>query len=127
MDENHHSRLLEEIATEYKDVLENSEQGIYIYLDDTHKICNEKFSSLLGYDSPTEWAEVSENFPTAFVDPKSQEVLINSYQEAMEMCVGTKIEVTWKKKSGEPIESEVILVPVSNGGHLFALHFVSTS
>lgn len=125
MDEHHHENLIDEISNEYKDILDNSEQAIYIYLDDDHKVCNEKFASLLGYESSQEWADVKESFPQAFVADESQETLVNTYQEAMEQSKGSKIKISWKKKTGETVDSEVILVPVSHQGHLFALHFVS--
>lgn len=125
MDEQHHENLIQEISKEYKDILKNSNQGIYIFLDDNHKVCNQKFASLLGYESPEEWADVKENFPDAFVASESQETLVNTYQEAMEQDRGSKIQVSWKKKNGDTINTEVILVPVSHQGHLFALHFVS--
>lgn len=124
MDE-HHGNLIEEISKEYKEILENSDQAVYIYLDDEHKVCNEKFASLLGYESPEKWAEVKENFPSAFVAEESQETLVNTYIDAMEKYTAAKIKVSWKKKTGDVVETEVILVPVSHSGHTFALHFVS--
>jgi hypothetical protein len=123
MDE--HQDLIQEISGEYKDILANSSQAVYIFLDDDHKVCNEKFASLLDYNSPEEWAAVKENFPVAFVADQSQEILVNTYQKAMEECVGSKIKVSWKKKTGGNVDTEVILVPVSHNGHLFALHFIS--
>ena len=121
----HHESLIDEILKEYKDILKNSDQGVYIFLDDNHKVCNEKFASLLGYESATDWAGVKESFPVAFVAEESQDALVTAYQEAMEQCKGSKIKVSWKKKTGSTVNTEVILVPVSYHGHLFALHFVS--
>jgi len=57
MGENHHESLVEGIAKEQKELLEKSEQGIFIYLDDTHKVCNEKFAAILGYSAAKEWAK----------------------------------------------------------------------
>lgn len=125
MDEHHHENLIEGVSKEYKDILENSKQGVYLYLDDAHKVCNEKFASLLGYESAEEWAEVSGSFPDAFVAEESQEELVTSYQEAMENFIGSVIKVAWKKKSGGTVSTNVILVPISQDGHLLALHFVS--
>ena len=50
MDEHqHHEQLVKGIAEQMKPVLEKSEQAIYLYLDDNHKVCNKKFADLLGY------------------------------------------------------------------------------
>ncbi|MBI5045321.1 MAG: PAS domain-containing protein [Candidatus Levybacteria bacterium] len=126
MDEHqHHQDLMQSLSQEYSDILSNSEQGVYIYLDDAHKICNANFASLLGYSSEKEWTMIDSPFPDAFVAEESQEALISSFQDAMEKNVGSTQSVVWKKKDGSTIESTVILVPIAHQGHTFALHFVS--
>lgn len=122
----HHDQLIQSITKEYQDILANSEQGVYIYLDDLHKVCNKKFANLLGYESEDEWAKIEESFPQVFVADESQETLVSSFQDAMEKGIGSTNEIVWKKKDGETVNTTVILVPVSNEGHLFALHFVSS-
>ncbi|HRN95889.1 MAG TPA: PAS domain-containing protein [Candidatus Levybacteria bacterium] len=126
MDEHqHHEELIQFLINEYQEVLANSEQDVYIYLDDQHKVCNEKFSSLLGYESADEWATIDTSFPETFVADKSQEILITAYQDAMEKKIGSTNNITWKKKDGSTVDTQVILVPIAHDGHLFALHFVS--
>ncbi|MBP9718920.1 MAG: PAS domain-containing protein [Candidatus Levybacteria bacterium] len=126
MDEHHHhEELIQSITKEYQDILANSEQGIYIYLDDLHKVCNKKFATLLGYQSEDEWAKIEKSFPDVFVADQSQETLISSFQDAMEKNIGSANKIVWKKKDGSTISSTVFLAPISHNGHVFALHFVS--
>jgi hypothetical protein len=108
-------------------VFDSSSQAMYVYLDDDCRTCNQKFASLLGYDSPADWEQVNVEgmFPKAFVDPKSQQTLVSAYQRAMEEMAASTVKVFWKKKSGGSVETTVVLVPVAYEGHLFALHFVS--
>ncbi len=120
-----HMELISGIAKQMKTILDSSQQAIYIYLDDIHKVCNGKFASLLGYRSPEEWADVTTSFPEAFVDPSSQEMLVSAYQQAMDKLIPANIKVTWKKKSGGSVATSVILVPIAYEGHVFALHFIS--
>lgn len=120
-----HADLLSELATELEPLLEESKQAIYVYLDDGNKVCNEKFAALLGYDSAAEWAEVEGSFPVLFVDEKSQDTLIETFQKAMQDLTASTITVHWKKKSGGTVETTVMLVPISYKNHVFALHFVS--
>ncbi len=122
----HHEHLIADIGKEYAEILGNSEQGIYIYLDDTHKLCNEKFAKLLGYSSADEWAKSEGSFTDLFVDEQSQQNLVSAYQKAMEKLAGSQIDVNWKKKDGGSVKTEIILVPVSFGGEVFALHFVTS-
>ncbi|HEY6586550.1 MAG TPA: hypothetical protein VIY97_05185, partial [Candidatus Methanoperedens sp.] len=86
---------------------------------------NQKFASLLGYKSVEELSAVSEPFIEAFVMEKSQKILISAYRNAMEDKIGSDIEVSWKKKTGESVKTKVIIVPISYMGELLALHFIS--
>ncbi len=119
-----HGDLLSELAEQLEPLFEESQQAIYVYLDDGNKVCNEKFASLLGYDSAEEWAQMEGSFPALFVDESSQDTLIETFQKAMENVTASTIKVQWKKKSGETVDSTVILAPISYKGHLFALHFI---
>ena len=122
--EKEHKRIIDEAAEQFKEILENSEQSVYIYLDDVNKVCNRNFASLLGYKSPKEWAGVTENFPTTFVAKKSQRALVSAYQSAMSSLVGSTMAVTWKTKDGRDVESTTIIVPFAHNGHMMALHFI---
>jgi len=123
-EEQHHEELIKGISKQMESILDSSEQAIYIYLDDIHKVCNEKFASLMGYGSPEEWAKVEDSFPE-FVDQGSQQPLVTAYRQAMEKLIPANIKVTWKKKSGGTVGTSVVMVPIAYDGHLFALHFIS--
>ena len=122
-DHGHHEDLIGGISRQLEPLFKNSTQGIYIYLDESHKACNEKFSSLLGYESPEEWAAL-EPFTEKLVAEKSQEALVTAYQNAMEKFEGSSQEIVWKKKDGSEVSKTVILVPITYEGHTVALHFI---
>lgn len=123
-DHGDHDELIRDLGNEFREILDTSGQGIYLYLDDAHKLCNARFASLLGYGSPAEWAAVQRSFPDAFVAEQSQHALIGAYQDAMEEGTGSTFAATWKRRDGGTVDSSVILVPISFGGHVLALHFV---
>ena len=120
----HHDAVMHDLEREYREILETSEQGVYVYLDDVHKLCNARFANLLGYPSAEEWAGVQRPFPEAFVAVQSHEALIGAYQDAMERRIGSTFSVTWKGAAGGTVDTGVILVPIAHQGHLLALHFV---
>jgi len=120
-----HEELIRGITRQMKPILESSEQAIYIYLDDVHKVCNKKFASLLGYSSADEWAQLEDSVLDVCVDKRSQRTLVETYNKAMEKMTGSTIPVTWKKKSGGTVDTTVMLVPIAYNGTLLALHFVS--
>ena len=125
MDGHSHEALVSGLYKQMKPVIENSEQAMYLYLDDVHKVCNKRFADLLGYDSPRAWAAMDEPFPMVFVASKSRRALVSAYQDAIERFVGATIDVTWQTKSGGTVDTRVILVPVAYEGHVFALHYIS--
>jgi hypothetical protein len=122
--EEHHEELVKGLYDQMKMILDSSEQPIFLYLDDNHKACNSRFAALLGFKSPQEWADVK-GFLDPYVVEKSRETVASAYWNAIEKMIGSTIQVTWKKKSGETIDSTVIFVPMAYQGHLFAVHFVS--
>jgi len=120
-----HEELLKGVYGQLEEIFEESKQAIYVYLDDHHMIYNQRFATLLGYKSIEELSKVNEPFMEAFVMDKSQEILVHAYQHAMEDKIGSDIEVSWKKKTGESVKTKVIMVPISYMGELLALHFIS--
>jgi len=125
-EQKHHEELVNGFYSQLKQIFDSSEQAIYLYLDDNHKVCNKKFASLLGYGSPEEFA-IIDNILEVNVDKNSQQILVSAYRDAMEKMIGSKINVKIKKNSGRTVDTSIIMVPVAYQGHLFALHFVSES
>lgn len=120
----HHEELVKGLYDQMKTILESSEQPIYLYLDDNHKTCNNRLASLLGYNSPKEWADVK-GFLDPYVAEKSQSTVSSAYWDAMKKMIASTIQVTFRKKSGGTVDATVIMVPMALQGHLFALHFVT--
>jgi PAS domain-containing protein len=123
-EQKHHEELVSGLYNQLKEVFDSSGQAIYLYLDDTHKVCNRKFATLLGFRSAEEWAKV-ENPLEASVDKSSQASVVSAYQDAMEKLVASNIQIKLKKKDGKTVTASLIMVPIAFQGHLFALHFIS--
>jgi len=121
----HHEELVKGMAAQLKPVLDQSEQAVYIYLDDTHKACNKKFAYTLGYKSAREWANMEA--PLADVLEEDQPSVISAYEDATEKMVAGCLDVRFKNiKTGKTIKTRMIIVPITyTGTHLFAVHFLS--
>jgi hypothetical protein len=109
--EEHHEEVVRGLSDQLKPVLDSSEQPIYIYLDDNHKACNNRFANLLGYESPMKWAEIP-GFLEVYVAEKSRDAAMKAYWNAMKRMVASLTQVTWMKKDGGMVDSTVILVPI---------------
>lgn len=120
-----HEELLAGATARFQDLFASSEQAMYLYLDDQHRSCNHRFAEWLGYRTVAEWGAVPGPFPMAFVHPLSHSLLIDTFRAALATGVASQIPVTWKRKDGRPLKTNVILVPIDHEGHRFALHFIS--
>ena len=122
-DSTKHEKIIFELKKSFGELLENSTQPIYAYLDNIHKFCNEKYALMLGFSSADEWSKVEDPVEET-VEEKSREVLVDAYTTAMEEMAASHISVTWKRMDGELIETNVILVPMPYDDELVALHFI---
>jgi hypothetical protein len=120
----HHEDLVNGFHSQLKQIFDESEQAIYLYLDDNHKVCNKKFASLLGYGSPEEWGKIK-NPLGENVDKSSQDDVASAYFDATEKMVGSQMDVKLKTTSGSIFDASVIVVPVAYMNHMFALYFIS--
>jgi len=120
----HHEELVKGITEQMKPVLDKSDQAIYLYLDDTHKVCNNKFANLLGYKSPKEWADAEA--PLSDVVEEDQKSVIKAYMNASEKILANSTEVRVKNiKTGKVVKTRMIIAPIGYAGHIFTAHFFS--
>ncbi len=120
----HHDELVRAFYNQLKQIFDSSEQAIYLYLDDNHKVCNKKFAQMQGFSSPEEWAKVDNPLEVG-VEKSSQDAIVSAYKNAMEKLIASKIHVKLRKKNGDSFDASIIMVPVAYEGHLFALHYIS--
>ena len=118
-----HAEILAGLSKELTPILEYSDDGVYLYLDDHHVVANAKFVKMLGFKTQKEMMGL--DFLHRLVDAKSQKVLVEAFWKAVKRMTGSKITVVWKKKGKGIVKTQVILVPITYKGHAFALHFVS--
>lgn len=120
----HHAKLMKKISDEFKPILEESNQGVYVYLDDNHFIFNRNMAVILGYESSAQMESIKTPFLESFVEKRSQSNLAIAFGKAIEKKAGSAETIYWKKRDGGTLETITIIVPVVFQGHIFALHFV---
>jgi hypothetical protein len=122
-----HEVLLQELESEFGEVFSKSPQGIYIYLDDPHWICNDRMGTMLGYGSANDFQQSSKGISLldAAVAPESHRAVVDAYMTAVDSKTASSIPVTWKKKSGATIRTQVFFVPFVFKGVQMVLHFLT--
>lgn len=124
-DDPHHEHLVKELTESLEPVFSNSPQAIYLYLDDAHKSCNQKFADLLGYKSIEEW--VKNEAPVSDIDEKDQEKVINAYYDASRKFKASQLLANIVTKKGKKIKTTITMVPITYRNEVFVLHFISTT
>jgi hypothetical protein len=123
-EQEHHVELIKGISERMEILLKESERAIYIYLDDSHKVCNKKFANLLGYKSPKAWADTEA--PLSDVLEQDQQKVIDAYMNASEKGIAGSIDVKMKNvKTEEILKINMIIAPTIFEGHIFTVHFVT--
>ena len=122
-----HEVLLDQIKEEYSAIFQQTTQGVYVYMDDPHWICNDRLATMLGYASAAELHTLGTASPflDVTVPADNQERVIEAYMNSVNNKVASSIPVTWKKKGGAALSTETIFVPISYGGTAVTIHFVT--
>lgn len=122
-DNPHHEHLLKELSQQLKPIFTHSPQAVYLYLDDEHKNCNQKFADLLGYTSVSEW--VTHPTPLDDVTSADQDRVIKAYMHASQKFQAISLSVTLNSRNGQKIKTEIIMAPVTYKDEVFVLHFIN--
>ena len=124
MAKEHHEELIKGISEQLALILKKSKQAIYIYLDDTHKVCNERFAKLLGYKSAKDWAAI--HMPLSDIDEADQDKVIAAYEKATEQFMASSLDIALRNiKTNKLIKARMIIVPMVYMDNVFAIHFLS--
>lgn len=119
----HHEHLIKEVSEIFEPILSDSAQAIYIYLDNTHKICNQNFADLLGYESVNDW--VANEDPVGDVLESDQNSVIEAYEKASTEMTASFLIVSVKSKDGGETETEMIMTPFVHKGEVFVIHYIT--
>ena len=118
-----HEDATRELAEHLRPVFDASPDGVYVWLDEEHWICNERFAELLGYGSAEELNDTP-HLLQRWVHEDDQEVFSWSYWNRVRpMAFPTTFRFRGKRKDGSEVLVETDMIPLSYGGHTFAYHF----
>lgn len=118
-----HEQILREMLEQFGPVFEKSPDGVYLYLDDNHKICNDKLAKMFGLTTK-EWA-AAPNFLGDFVVEQDQEKVATNYQRHIATLTRPVVfRFRALRKDGSTFTAETEMIPISWRGNPVAYHFV---
>lgn len=118
-----HADLIGEVEANFQPVLERSPQGVYLWLDETHKVCNERLAQMFGY-TVAEWRAIP-TFLERFVAEEDRERFSDNFHESVFQLTGP---ITFRfravRKDGSTFLAETDMIPITYQSHQIAYHFV---
>ncbi len=119
-----HEIATKELAEHLRPVFAASPDGVYVWLDEEHWACNDRFAALFGYDSPAELNDTP-HLLQRLVHPDDQELFSWNYWNRIQaLAFPATFRFRGTRKDGSHCLVETDMIPLAFGGHTFAYHFV---
>lgn len=119
-----HEEWLRDVAEQLAPVFDGTSEGVYVFLDDRHKICNEALAKMWGFASPQEWANTPD-FLNSFVVAEDRAKVSQSYHEHIhQKLTPTRLRFSVRRPDGRVVQCETDMIPLAYAGQLLAYHFV---
>ena len=118
-----HEGIVQELAEQFRPILDQSPDGVYLWLDETHKVCNERLATMFGY-TVEEWCE-AQPFLESFVAEEDRYVFSWHYHNRVAaLAYPATFRFRGRRKDGSTFSAETDMIPIPWRGHAVAYHFV---
>ena len=122
-EEHPHVRILRELSEQFQPLFDRSPEGIYLYIDEVHKICNDRFARMFGL-TVAEW-QAMQGFVNVHVAEADQELVVRNYEEHTQRTFApVRFRFGAIRKDGSTFAAETDLIPLPWRGEMIAFHFV---
>ena len=119
-----HEVATKELAEHLRPLFDASPDGVYVWLDEEHWVCNQRFAELLGYDSPDELNDTPNFLQRMVHEDDQQHFSWNYWNRVQALAFPTTFRFRGARKDGSTFQAETDMIPFTFGGHTFAYHFV---
>ena len=122
-DAEEHEQILREMEEQFGPLFDRSPVGVYLYVTDVHKICNERMAQMHGM-TVEEWRSTP-TFLNDFIAEEDREMYAKNYQHHV---AGLRHPITFRfrglRKDGSTFAAETYMIPLCWRGQAVAYHFV---
>jgi PAS domain S-box-containing protein len=121
--ESERESIIRELAEHFRPVFEQSTDGVYLWLDEAHKACNEKLADLFGL-TVEEWRK-AEPFLDNFVAEEDRAIYSwNYHNRVAALAFPVTFRFRARHNDGSVFAAETDMIPISYKGYAVAYHFV---
>jgi PAS domain-containing protein len=122
-EEHEHVAILRELGEQFKPLFDRSPDGIYLYIDEVHKICSKRFANMFGL-TVDEWQKM-QGFVNTHAEPADQETIVSNYQRHIgQELTPVRFRIKAIRKDRSTFNCEIDMIPFPWRGEMLALHFV---
>ena len=118
-----HEQILRELEEQFGPLFEQSPVGVYLYVTDVYKICNERMAQMHGM-TVEEWRNAP-TFLNDFIAEEDRQMYARNYRHHV---AGLRHPITFRfhglRKDGSTFAAETDMIPLCWNGHAVAYHFV---
>jgi PAS domain S-box-containing protein len=119
-----HDDATRRLAEHLRPVFEASPDGVYVWLDEEHWICSERFARMFGYDSADELNDTPYLLQRLVHEDDQGTVSWNYWNRVQALAFPVTFRFRGRAKDGSELLVETDMIPLTFGGHTFAYHFV---
>jgi PAS domain S-box-containing protein len=119
-----HDVATKELAEQLRPVFVSSPDGVYVWLDEEHWICNERFAELFGYGSADDLNDTPRLLQRIVYEDDQQLFSWSYWNRVQPLAFPTTLRFRGVRKDGSVFQAGTDMIPLSYGGHTFAYHFV---
>lgn len=121
--ESERAQAMRELAEQFRSVFESSPDGVYLWLDEDHKVCNERLADLYGF-TVEEWG-AARPFLDCFVAEEDRSLYSwNYHNRVARLAFPVTFRFRASRKDGTTFAAETDMIPLSYRGYAVAYHFV---
>ena len=118
-----HREVMRELTEQFRPIMEQSPDGVYLWIDEAHKTCNERLANLFGF-TVEEWC-TTQPFLENYVAEEDRGIFSWNYHNRV---AALAFPVTFRfhglRKDGSTFSAETEMIPISCREHAVAYHFV---
>ena len=118
-----HAEILSEIAEHLRPVLEYSPDGVYLWVDEDHMVCNERFASLFGATA-AEWNKRPPLFEDIIDEEDMGMYAWNFQTRVARLMYPVTFRFRGRRLDGTTFGGETDMIPITYRDHVIAYHFV---
>lgn len=116
-------QAIAELAEQLRPLLDESPDGVYLWLDESHKVCNARMAALHGM-TVEEWCRAEPFLESFIAEADREQYAWNYHNRVRALAFPVTFRFHGRRKDGTTFAAETDMIPLTYREHVVAYHFV---